>query len=113
MDYAGEDQLRPAHWVSFYLPLAALGAAYPVGAYPFGRMDKVSEWKKPVDSFLGEIATWTHSRVPFEFALVGFEVDLSRISRQAIGASGIPEERGDGILWNEGGELKWYPATRP
>jgi len=113
MDYDGEDRLQPAHWVSFYLPLGALSAVYPVGEYPLGPMDRVSEWKTPVDSFLTQIAKWTHRRVPFEFALIGFEVDVSATSRQAIRSSGIPEERMDGILWSDGGELNWYPATRP
>jgi hypothetical protein len=112
-DYAEEERLRAARWVDFYLPLGALSAAYPVGAYPFGHMDKSSEWTTPLNSFLIHIATWIHSRVPFEFALVGFEVDSFELSRQAIRAGGVPEVRKDGILWPDGGELKWYPVTRP
>jgi hypothetical protein len=76
-------------------------------------MDRVSEWKTPADSFLTRIAKWTHGKVPFEFALVGFEADVSATSRQAIRSRGIPKDRRDGILWNYSGELKWYPATRP
>jgi hypothetical protein len=113
MDYSGEEGVNAAHWVSLYLPLAGLSTAYPVGAYPFGPIDDVSEWKTQLDSFLTQIAQWTYSRVPFEFALVGFEVDWSALSREAIRLRGIPHERNDGILWSDGGELKWYPATRP
>jgi hypothetical protein len=113
MDYDGEDGLQPAQWVSFYLPMAALSTVYPVGAYPLGPMDRVSEWKTPADSFLTRIAKWTYNKVPFEFALVGFEVDVSVTSRQAIRSSGIPKDRTDGILWSDSGELKWFPATRP
>jgi hypothetical protein len=113
MDYAGEEETSADHWVSFYLPLGSLSAAYPVGGYPFGSMDNASEWTVPLDSFLTQIATWTHKRVPFEFALLGFEVDSLAFSREAIQRGGIPEERKNGILWRDGGELKWYPATRP
>jgi hypothetical protein len=113
MDYPGEEGAQAAHWVSFYMPLGALSLAYPIGAYPFGPMDKVSEWKTPVDSFLTQAAMQTYSKVPFDFALVGFEVDVSAVSPQTIRERGIPAERSDGILWNEGSELKWHPATRP
>lgn len=111
-DYKGEERLT-AGWLSLYLPLGGLSAAYPVGAYPFGPVDDVSEWKTQLDSFLTQLASWTHSRVPFEYALVGFEVDWSGLSSQGIRLRGIPNERKDGILWSEGGELRWYPATRP
>jgi hypothetical protein len=67
----------------------------------------------PVDSFLTEIARWTQRKVPFAFALVGFEIDPSAISRQAIRSGSFPKERRDGILWNDSGKLKWYPATLP
>jgi hypothetical protein len=36
-------------------PLGALSAAYPVGAYPFGPMDKAPEWTAPLDSFLTHV----------------------------------------------------------
>jgi hypothetical protein len=113
MDYAGEEELELAHWVCFYLPLGSLSKAYRVGAYPFGSMEYVSEWKAPVNLFLFQLAAWIFSRIPFEFGLVGFEVNPSAIPLHAIGANGIPEQRDDGILWNDGGCLKWYPATRP
>lgn len=62
MDYAGEMDSPPAHWVSFGMTMCALSAVYPVGAYPFGSMDKVSEWKAQVDSLLTEVARWVHAR---------------------------------------------------
>jgi hypothetical protein len=113
MDYAGEADSSPAHWISFEMTVCALSIAYPVGTYPFGPMHKVSEWKTQVDSFLTEVARWVHGKMPLEFALVGFEVDAATVSPEAIRANGIPKERDAGILWNDGGELKWYPATRP
>jgi len=113
MNYSGEKELQAAHWVSFYLPLGALADVYPIGAYPFGPMDRVSEWKPAVDSFLIQIARWTHTKVPISFALIGFEVNAAAVSPQTIRARGIPNERDEGILWNDGADLKWYPATRP
>jgi hypothetical protein len=113
MDYGGEMGSPSARSINFYLPLDALSASYPVGAYPFGPMDKVSEWKTAVDSFLTQLARWVHGKVPFDLALVGFEIEASDISPEAIRANGIPRERGNGILWNDGVELKWHPATRP
>jgi hypothetical protein len=112
MDYAGEVDSPPAHWISFGVTMCALSTAYPVGAYPFGPMDKVSEWKAQVDSLLTELARWVHGKMPLAFALVGFEVDTA-LSPAAIRANGIPKERDAGILWNDGAELTWYPATRP
>jgi len=113
MDYAGEVDSPPAHWISFEMTMGALSTAYPVGAYPFGPMDKVSEWKTQVDSFLTELATWVHGKVPLEFALVGFEVDTATVSLAGVRANGIPKERDAAILWNDGVALKSYPATRP
>jgi len=113
MDYSGEVDSPPAHWISFGMTMCALSTAYPVGAYPFGPVDRVSEWKTQVDSFLTELARWIHGKMTLEFALVGFEVEIATVSPEAIRANGIPKERDAGILWNEGVGLKWYPATRP
>ena len=113
MDYAGEADSPPAHWISFGMTMCALSMAYPVGAYPFGPMNKVSEWKPQVDSFLTEVARWIRGKMPFEFGLVGFGINTATVSPEAIRANGIPNERDFGILWDDGIELKWYPATRP
>lgn len=113
MDYAGEAGSPPGYWISFEITMRALSISYPVGAYPFGPMHRVSEWKEHVDSFLTDVARWVHGKVPLGFALVGFEVDTAIVSPNAIRENGIPKERDAGILWNDGTELKWYPATRP
>jgi len=65
-----------------------------------------------LDSLLTEVARWVHGKTPLALALVGFEVDTA-LSPEAIRANGIPKERDAGILWNDGVELKWYPATHP
>jgi hypothetical protein len=64
-------------------------------------MDKVSEWKAQVDSFLTEVARWVNGKISLAFALVGFEVDTA-LSPEAIRANGIPKQRDAGILWNDG-----------
>ena len=112
-DYPEEEGSNASHWTSFYLPLGALSETFPVGAYPFGPMDRVSEWKAHVDSLLVDIANWVHARSPIRFGLVGFEVNVADVSPETIQADGIPKERSEGILWDDGGGLKWYPATRP
>jgi hypothetical protein len=111
-DYALADS-PAAYRASFYLTMGALSMAYPVGAYPFGPMDRVAEWKAQVDSFLVEIANWVHARSPIRLALVGFEVNVAAVTPASIQANGIPKERDEGILWDDGSGLKWYPATRP
>ena len=113
MDYSGEEGSTAAHWVSFYLPLGGLSVHYPVGAYPFGPMTRASEWKPMVDAFLIQVARWIHRKVSINFALVGFEVDKTAASPETFRANGIPQDRGEGILWKDGTDLKWYAATRP
>jgi len=76
-------------------------------------MNSVSEWKAHVDSLLVEIANWVHARSLIRLALVGFEVNVAAITPVSIQANGIPKERDEGILWDGGSGLKWYPATRP
>ena len=66
-----------------------------------------------VDSFLVQIANWIHTRSPIGLALVGFEVNVSAVSPETIRATGIPNERNESILWDDGSELRWYPATKP
>jgi len=113
MDYPGEEGYNAARRISFYLPLGALGEKFPVGAYPFGPMDRVSAWKADVDSLLVEIAKWVHAKSVIRLALVGFELNVAAVAPATIQANGIPKERDEGILWDDGSGLKWYPATRP
>lgn len=114
LGYGWEEGSRSAYWISFYLPLGGLAKIFSVGVYPFGPMDPVPTWKPQVDSFLAEIAKWVHARSPIRLALVGFEVDVTAaVTPASIQANGIPKERDNGILWDDGSGLQWYPATRP
>lgn len=112
MNYAGEDGSPPAYRVGFYFPLGALSEIFPVGAYPFGAMSSVPEWRIPIDEFLRSLAEWIFRRVPFDFAIIGFEIG-GNVTPEKIRADGIPHERPNGILWNEEGELKWFGPNRP
>jgi hypothetical protein len=113
MDYDGEEGMPPIHSLSFAVQMGALSVAYPVGPYPFGSMDHVVDWKHELDVWLVNIANCVYERVPFQMALVGFEVNPARHSFETIQRNGIPPERDDGILWSDGQRLNWYPATRP
>src|SRR5215469_5277842 len=79
-NYAVEAESPAAYRAGFYLPMGALSTAYPGGAYPFGPMDRVSEWKAQVDSLLVEIANWVHARSLIRLALVGFEVNVAAVT---------------------------------
>ena len=93
------------HWIGFYLPLGSLTEAYPIGSYPFGSTDRVSEWMPEINAFLADIARWIHEKVPISIAVVGFEVNLANVSPEKIRTQGIQLERNEGILWNDGTDL--------
>jgi len=99
--------------LSFYVPLGALGSGYNVGAYPFGDSERATTWRAEVDSWLVEIGRFVFQQVPFELALVGWEVDFPRVSAERVRSRGVPSERFDGYLWNDGDVLHWYPPTNP
>jgi hypothetical protein len=64
---AGEGTSPPAYWVSFYFPLGALSQIFSVGAYPFGSMNGVPDWRLAIDAFLRTLAEWIFQKVPFDF----------------------------------------------
>jgi hypothetical protein len=66
-----------------------------------------------MEFFPGTLAKWVFARVPFGFALIGFEATPSPKLLQSIRAGAIPRDRDEGILWNDAGTLMWYPATPP
>lgn len=67
-----------ADQVELYLPLGALARVEPrVGAYPFGADGgpRSLSWRAPLDRWLAGVAAAVYADVPFQRALVGFEVD--------------------------------------
>ncbi|HZJ46676.1 MAG TPA: hypothetical protein VFD63_23070 [Pyrinomonadaceae bacterium] len=98
-------------WLDFYIPLAALGEAYPVGPYPFHQTEVSSKgWQSEIDSHLVGIARLVYSALPFRLALVGWEVSGESYAIQ-LTQDGIPEERYEGYLWPSDGKLEWYPPN--
>src|ERR1700751_1191809 len=43
--------------------------------------------------------------------LIGFEADFPRVTCESVRRNGIPSDRFENYLWNEDGQLKWYPPT--
>lgn len=61
-------------WVMLGLPLGSLGRADPrVGDYPFGT-DSGATWRRPLDDWLASVAVRLFDVLPFDLAVVGFEV---------------------------------------
>jgi hypothetical protein len=107
-----EDRLPPFHWAALFLPLCSLSQAFDVGAYPFETTTNIPAWRAEVDEFLCSVARSVFEKVPFDFGIVGFEIDGS-ITQEGILSHGMPSERPDGILWNQGGKLHWHSPNRP
>ena len=105
----GEDGNPLANFLGFYVPLASLGTVYEVGAYPFADAEQARVWVDELNSWLADLGKSVYSRINFEGALIGFEVDFTAAG--AIRGEGIPAERYEGYLWPVSGRLEWYPPT--
>jgi len=98
-------------WLDFVLPLGALARADArVGSYPFGGEpgDPSFVWRRPIDDWLVSIALRLFDVVPYQLALVGFDVS-GELSASEV-AGGVPEERGWGIV-AAGTPPTFHPAT--
>jgi hypothetical protein len=63
-------------WLDFYLPLGALGGSDSrVGAFPFGTDGDATSrrWREPLDEWLVALGAAVYAKVPFRYAVVGFE----------------------------------------
>jgi hypothetical protein len=98
-------------WLQLYLPLGALGRVFAVGGYPFEQSTTYPEWRQKIDLWLGQVAKYVFEQVQFEIAVLGFEVEFSKISVNQISASGIPVPRQDGFLLPTGKGIQWHPPT--
>jgi hypothetical protein len=70
--YEGDDSLE------LYLPLGALARVdRRIGGYPFDERSGVESltWRSPLDRWLADVAVAVHAEVPFQHALIGFEID--------------------------------------
>lgn len=67
--------------VELYLPLGALARVDArIGGYPFGERSGVESltWRAGLDQWLAEVAAAVYTDVPFQRAVIGFEVDEDR-----------------------------------
>jgi len=103
--------VRSRDLLAFYIPLGALGRTYPVGSYPFADWDQAASWRVPLDEWLVELGRSVFVRVPFDLALIGFEVDFPNVSGEIVRQREIPAERFDGYLLQVGERLEWHPPT--
>ena len=101
---AGSDLLPK---IVFYLPMGALGRAYPVGAYPFADGSSLA-WRDEVDTWLVEFGRAVHAEQPFRFGIIGHEVSVVIDTKDLVE---VPQERSEGYLWPEGSELRWHRPT--
>jgi hypothetical protein len=96
--------------LGFYVPMGALGQAYPVGAFPFSEDAEPHEiWRKPIELWLAEIGQAVYNVVPYHFGLIDFEIDY--VDWGTLRSEGIPDQRRMGYLWPENGEIKYYPRN--
>jgi hypothetical protein len=98
-----------ADFLGFYLPLASLGTAYKVGAYPFGDIAQARVWVDELNGWLLGLGKFVFSRLSYEGAVIGFEVDFPNSNK--IRDEVIPKERYQGYLWPVNGRLEWYPPN--
>jgi hypothetical protein len=98
-------------WLGFYVPMGALGNAYPVGGFPFAGSDREdTTWRIPLDQWLSDIGRHVFQHVPFDLALIGHEVSGDTYAEEIV-SEGIPEERWIGYMWPEHGQLQYYPCN--
>jgi hypothetical protein len=67
--------------LEFYLPLGALARVdRRIGGYPFDERSGVESltWRAGLDQWLADVAGVIYTDVPFQRALIGFEVDEDR-----------------------------------
>lgn len=101
---------RGDDWLGFYVPMGALGQVFPVGGFPFEQKAEQHEvWRRSIENWLVDIGRSVYEVVPFQLALIDFEVDC--VDANAIIAEGIPEQRRMGYLLPEDGVLHYYPRN--
>jgi len=88
--------------------MESLGKVFPVGAYPF-EDGTPRDWISPVSDWLVGLARHAIKFLPFELAVIGWEIDNP--NGDAIPTEVPSEERWCGYLKRIGTELVWFPPT--
>jgi len=97
-------------WLIFYCPMGALAKIYPVGGFPFGKMNHDS-WRVPMDAWLVDIGRRVFERTPFRLGLVGFEASSGDYYADEVSVSALPDKRYVGFLMPTKTELVYYART--
>jgi len=107
-----DDDTSASDLLEFYVPFASLNSAYQLRVYPLSDVRQAQAWGEELNGWLVELGSFVYSRVKFELALIGFEVDFTTTTAEKIRESGIPIDRCNGYLWPASGHLEWYPPTK-
>jgi hypothetical protein len=98
-------------WLVLSIPMGALGDAYRVGAYPFGKQgERAGPWLKELETLFAEIGRHVARSVPFQLALVGHEVVFDT-SAADVARDGIPADRWFGFLHPDAGTYTYDGST--
>ena len=96
-------------WLVFYLPMSALGTAFPVGGFPFDHADH-AQWRAVIDAWLGDLGRNIFLHAPYRLGLVGFETS-GDLRAADLARSGVPQTRYMGLLVPNGDVVEWLPRT--
>ena len=98
-------------WLDFYLPMGSLGAAYPVGSFPFGiEADWPGPWRFEVEDWLACIGLSIARSASFRLGIIGFEVS-GQVYASEVASKGVPEERFVGYLWPTNESVVYHRRT--
>jgi hypothetical protein len=100
-------------WLDLYIPMGALETVYDIDseAKHTANLETWRSWAAPLDEWFASIGRTVYEAVPSRLALVGEEVCGMHYASE-VAAEAIPAERSLPLLFpDEGGSLRWYPAT--
>lgn len=108
-----ETEIDRSEELTFYLPMGALGEAYPVGAHPFDWSNPLQDaWQRPLDDWLADIGRYVFTVVAFRLGLIGFEPEDEKLAGGILVKNQPPRERHIGYLWPDNGKLQYLPKNK-
>jgi hypothetical protein len=104
---------RVGDLLSLYIPLSALAAVFPVGAYPFSDHEAAPMWRASIDAWFLQLVRNLIDVLKFEVGVLGWEPELTSDSVSETKAAATAEQRFDGVILPTGTVgVEWYPPTR-
>jgi len=103
-------------WLRLGLPMGALATIYDVGRFPEPGIGNEGsrQWREKLDQWLVEIARSICKSVPYDFAMIGHELDAEQLFAR-LNNNDAPEDRDWGYLQGNlqmlDGTLEWHPPT--